>query len=320
MENITMFWLGAVLILLAAVYLWLRFRTGQLARQGLSLVPQAGQIQPVANGALHFVEAGDPGKPTLVLIHGLAGQLQHFTYALKKPLSEDFHVIALDRPGCGYSRRDREDQAALTEQARMIAEFLDLKKVKNPVLVGHSLGGAVALALALERPDFVAGLALICPLTQPVEEPPEVFRPFQIRSPVLRRFIARTFAVPLLNRTAQSVLRNVFAPQVCPPDFLYRGGAALGLRPEAYMAASADLVYSGPGIAALAKRYDDLTMPREILYGAKDPLLDPALHGTSMEKFGFSVTMAAGLGHMLPITNPESCETLIRRVAAQAWS
>jgi pimeloyl-ACP methyl ester carboxylesterase len=307
--------LGTFTVLLLAGLTLSYFWTRKLARLGEFLAPQAGQIQPVTDGSIHYIEAGNPKKQTLVLIHGLSGQLQHFTYGLVKRLSQDHHVIALDRPGCGYSTRDSDALASLPEQARMIAEFLTMKQVKDPVLVGHSLGGAVALAIALDNPRWIAGLALLAPLTHPLRGAPDVFKPLQIRSPLVRRALANTIAVPMAQRTASAALTAVFAPEPCPEDFLDRAGGALGLRPKAFVAASADAVGADSSIEHQSTRYHELRTPGAILFGTDDAILPVAEQGLSMEQYGLPCEKLDGLGHMLPITALDDCEGFIRGVS-----
>jgi pimeloyl-ACP methyl ester carboxylesterase len=57
-------------------------------------------------------------------------------------------------------------------QARTIAAFMDALKLERPVLVGHSLGGAIALAVGLNHPEHVSRLALIAPLSHELSAPP----------------------------------------------------------------------------------------------------------------------------------------------------
>ncbi len=302
-----------VAALVAVALLWTR----HLGRDVETLVPQAGRIQAVPGGAIHYVDLGPRDAPVAVLIHGLSGQLQHFTYGVSGLLSDDFRVIALDRPGCGYSSRDSDDLAALPEQARMIWALLDALGVGRPVLAGHSLGGAVSLAMALERPGQTGALALLCPLTHQQSGEIEAFKGLAVASPLMRRAIAHTLAVPMARRTAADVLEQVFRPEPCPEDFLARAGGALGLRPKAFIAASADYMAANATIAAQQARYgDELKTPGGVLFAAEDNLLPPEQHGAPMAAFGMTWETVEGRGHMLPITAPEICADFIRRMAA----
>ncbi|SEO75955.1 Pimeloyl-ACP methyl ester carboxylesterase [Salinihabitans flavidus] len=292
------------------------WRTRKLAAQAVRDVPMAGELQPVPGGMIHFVDSGPRDAPPIVLIHGLSGQLQHFTYGIAPRLSDVFRVIAIDRPGSGYSDRRGAADATLETQARMIAEFLSARGIEKPLIVGHSLGGAVALALALQRPDDISGLALLCPLTHPTPEPPAIFRALMIKTPALRRLLGHTIAVPMALRTAKEVLDAVFAPEDWPQDFLERGGGALGLRPRGFIAASEDMVASQTEIADQAARYaGELKLPGAVLFGAEDQLLDPEAQGKAMTDYGWSFETLPGRGHMIPITAPEDCAAFIARAA-----
>jgi pimeloyl-ACP methyl ester carboxylesterase len=295
------------------------FRTRSMARAAERLVPQVGKVVPVQGGSVHYVDLGPRDAQVLVLIHGLSGQLQHFTYALTDLLDRDFRVIAVDRPGCGYSRRDGPAQASPREQGRMIGEALDSLGVDQVTLVGHSLGGAVALAMALDRPDRTRALALLAPATQPQTEVPEVFRGLVIRTGWLRRFLGATIAVPMAAATAERVLSMVFHPDPATPDFMTRGGAALGLRPSAYVTASEDAVALLDTGAAQAERLGkDLAIPGGVLFGSADAILSPTLHGHAMTAHGLAFETLQGHGHMIPLTAPDACAEFIRRIAAQA--
>lgn len=308
----------SALILLVGLPVFFYLWTRRLARMGEALVPQAGKVIPVRGGGIHYVELGNPRKQTLVMIHGLSGQLQHFTYALAQDLAQDHHVVVLDRPGCGYSPREDDALAELPEQARMIGEFLDHKGISDPVLVGHSLGGAVALAIALQRPHDIAALALICPLTHPVDSAAPAFKPLEIRSPRVRHWIGHTLAVPMGKRNAAETLRMVFAPEPCPQDFLDKAGGALGLRPQAFVTASADLVWAEASIRDQASQYPHLRTPGGVLFGADDPIVSAKDHGETMTQYGLSHQALDGRGHMIPITDPEACSEFIRGISVMA--
>ncbi len=307
-----------LIALLAAVLLVMHLWTRHLTNEGFKTVPQLGQIVPVTGGSIHYVEKGNPEAQTIVMIHGLAGQLQHFTYALVDALADEYHVIALDRPGCGYSTREAPEVGRLPEQARMINEFLEVKGISDAVLVGHSLGGALSLAIALDYPNRVAALALLAPLTHKMPAPPVIFKSLEIRSEWIRNLVGNTLAVPIAAKTAPHSLHFAFDPEPVPDDFLSRAGGALGLRPSAFVTASQDLVGVDDSIAAQSARYPELRTPGGVFYGAQDTILSPALHGPPMTEFGLFYEEVDGLGHMTPITVPDQCADFIRRVIQSA--
>jgi pimeloyl-ACP methyl ester carboxylesterase len=313
-----MSWLLNAFLLPLALLLAAHLATRLAARRAVRIVPPAGRTFEVPGGTIHWVEAGE-GLP-VVFIHGLGGQLQHFTYALTGRLDERFRVVALDRPGSGHSLRAVGSDARLTRQAEMIAAFLAAKGVPPAIIVGHSLGGAVALALAERHPERVRALALIAPLTQPMANAPPIFRPLQIRSPVVRAFLAQTVAVPMARMTAQRTLREVFAPEPVPDDFPTRGGAALNLRPQGYLIPSEDLLAAEREMSAIASGIAELKMPVGVLYGSQDAILDPYLHGDRMRESLPEVVLerVEGAGHMLPLTQPEACARFVRAVAELA--
>ncbi|TYO85391.1 alpha/beta fold hydrolase [Oceanicella actignis] len=303
---------GAVMAAGGAAY------TARLSRAIAAAHPPCGRWREVRGGRIHFIERGRPDGPALVLIHGLGGNLHNFNRMI--PLLErDFRVIALDRPGSGWSERRSDRLAALPEQARMIAEFLRAEGVARPVLVGHSLGGAVALALALEHPEQVGALALLAPLTHPIRRPPAAFRVLACGRPWARRAAARLFAPPIGEAVLPGMLRAVFAPEPVPPEFETEGAVRLALRPAAAAAAAADLVHV-VDVAALAPRYGALRAPGGVLFGGGDTLLDPQAQGEALARAapGIHCRVLFGRGHMLPWTCPEACAALAAEAAAMA--
>jgi pimeloyl-ACP methyl ester carboxylesterase len=166
------------------------------SRKVEATVPPCGQFVEIDGQRLHYIDTGGTG-PAVVLIHGLGGTLWHFTYALVDKLSGEFRVIAVDRPGSGYSARPSDVSARLGVQADTLAKFLRALGLNQPLLVGHSLGGALSLAIALDHPDCAGAVALVAPLTQAQGGLPEPFQGLVINSPVMRKIIAWTLAIPL---------------------------------------------------------------------------------------------------------------------------
>ena len=157
-------------------------------------LPPVGQFAQLGSTRLHYLDQGS--GPTVVLIHGLAGNLHNFAYGVAKPLSQHFRVLTVDRPGCGYSTREKGADASLEAQADTIVSLLDHLNIESAVLVGHSLGGAISLAAAQRHPNKVKALALIAPLTHAPDEPAPVFKSLDIESALIRQIVAWTIAVP----------------------------------------------------------------------------------------------------------------------------
>lgn len=308
-------WAGAIVI---GGLGFLHWRTRLLAWTAEQALPPCGEFATVPGGEIHYLDLGPKDAPAIVLIHGLSGQLQNFNYGVAEQLAQDHRVIVPDRPGCGYSRRDGAARAAIPEQGRMISALLDHLGIEKPTIVGHSLGGAVALAMALDRgPEATAALALICPLTHDQSDVPEVFKGLEIRTEWLRKAISQTIAVPVAKATATKTLNAVFHPEPAEGDFLHRGGAILGLRPSAFVTASEDLQGVERSMPAQAARYgDELKISGGVLYGAQDAILSPQIHGESMQQFGLSYEALEGRGHMIPMTAPDECVEFIRRMEA----
>jgi pimeloyl-ACP methyl ester carboxylesterase len=253
------------------------------------------------------------------LIHGLGGTLWNYTYALVDKLSGEFRVIAVDRPGSGYSTRSDDAPAGLGAQAHTLAKFVRALGLKQPLLVGHSLGGALSLAIALDHPDCAGGLALIAPLTQAQDDVPEPFQGLVINSPMVRKIIAWTLAIPLSIRNAPKQLQFVFGPDAVPADFPTRGAGLLGLRPSSFYNTSSDLVAANEDLPGMMKRYGGLTIPLGMLYAKGDVILDYRRQGEAMKQQypALDLTLLDGHGHMLPLTAPDATADLIRRVAAR---
>lgn len=310
--------IGITVVLLALILGGLALFAGWTARQIEKRLPPRGKFVEVDGARLHYLDEGS--GPPLVLIHGLGGQMHNFAHSLLDRLKRDHRVVIIDRPGSGYSTRPRHASAALGAQARTIAGFIDALGLERPLIVGHSLGGAVALALALDHPEKVGGLALLAPATHAAETVPAVLRRLYIPSPSLRRLFAWTLATPMSIRNSKRVLDIVFGSHPVPADFATKGGGLLTLRPRSFIATSTDLVAAIEDLRRMPARYHTITVPVGILYGASDLLLDHILHGEGfMAKLpGAELELIEDGGHMILITSADRCASFIARMAQRA--
>jgi pimeloyl-ACP methyl ester carboxylesterase len=306
------------LVLIAFTIAGLILFAANTARKVEAAVPPCGQFVEIDGQRLHYIDTGGPG-PAVVLIHGLGGTLWHFTYALVGKLSGEFRIIAVDRPGSGYSTRPNDVSARLGVQADTLAKFMRKLGLKDPLLVGHSLGGALALAIALDHPDCAGAVALIAPLTQAQGGVPEPFQGLVIHSPLMRKIIAWTLAIPMSIQNAPKLLKVVFGPDAVPADFPMRGGGMLGLRPNSFYNTSSDAVSVIEDLPGMTSRYSELTVPLGMLFGRSDLVLDYRIHGETMKEQcpALDLVLMDGRGHMLPLTESDATADLIRHVAAR---
>src|ERR1700712_5379785 len=129
------------------------------ARNAESDNPPAGQFLEVDGVRLHYVERGS-GTP-LVLLHGNGSMIEDFdSSGLIDLAARNYRVIVIDRPGFGHSDRPRNVVWTPAAQAELINGALHQLGISHAVVLGHSWGASVAIALALKYPKLVDGLVL----------------------------------------------------------------------------------------------------------------------------------------------------------------
>ncbi|WP_270934781.1 alpha/beta fold hydrolase [Falsiroseomonas oryzae] len=151
---------------------------------------------------LAYIESGMPTRTTVVMLHGATDSWRSFAPVLPH-LPPLLHAIAPSQRGHGES--DRPAAGYRTEEmAADLADFLDARSIRRAVIVGHSMGGSVALRFAIDHPDRTLGLVLAGARARWADHPEvaalseEVFATVD---PVDRRFVrafqASTVAQPV---------------------------------------------------------------------------------------------------------------------------
>jgi pimeloyl-ACP methyl ester carboxylesterase len=278
-------------------------------RRAERLAPADGRFITVDGARLHYVEAGQ--GPPILLIHGLGGQLRNFSYALLERLAETNRVILLDRPGAGHSPRIAD--YGIAEHAALVARFIEELGLDRPIVVGHSFGGAIALALALDHADLVGRLVLVAPLSQPAMIVHQPFKAFLAAPHWLREAACNIAAVPLGAAIRPRIHRATFAPETVAPDFDRVGGGVLVLRPAALASGFEEISTAADRLAAMAERYPSIRIPVAILFGRDDGVLDPTIHGKmTAAAISTAILEIVEGGHMLPVTQPDLVAWFIR--------
>jgi pimeloyl-ACP methyl ester carboxylesterase len=294
----------ALVLLVSALLL----RTGWLSAEAARLYPPQGQFVSVTGGRLHYRERkpSDEALGTVVLVHG-ASSAHADLLATLGPELDHYRVIAIDRPGQGWS--DRLDGSAMAEpghQAIAIMQALDQIAPERFVLVAHSLAGALSATIALDRPERLRGLVLLGAVTHPWPGGIAWYHHL-ISWPVVGPAFAWLVGVPAASLLLGSGADSVFAPREVTPGYLDTAEIRLLLRPAALRANSQDIAATHAFVTEQAARYSQLKVPVVAITGDSDAIVSPMIHSAAIASVAPQgrFVLLPGVGHMPHHAAPE---------------
>ena len=306
--------LAAALIGLWGLTLWRAARNEARARQSH---PPLGRFVHVGGKKLHLLQQGQ--GPDIVLIHGASGNMRDFTHDLMGRLVTSYRVTVLDRPGLGYSQRLDRDGATIFEQADHLAAAMADLGLRRPLVLGHSYGGAVALAWAARHPGKVAGLVLLAAASHPWNTP--LSRYYKVLShPVGQRLAAPILTAWVPTRVVTDTIAQIFDPQPIPPGYATYIGAGLTLQRRALRENALQRAGILAEINQLVPLYPGLDVPIEILHGDRDTTVGLAIHAIplSQQVAGAALHIMEGVGHAPHHADPGAVMAAIDRAARRA--
>ena len=310
--------LAAIALASAAVLGAAALQTYADARRAERENPPRGRFLRAGGIRLHYLEAGDGEAPAVVLLHGNAVTAEDWVASgVFNRIADRRRVVAFDRPGYGYSERPRDRAWTAEEQAEVLAEAIGRLDLGRPIVVGHSWGTLVAMALALNRPDAVSGLVLCAGYHYPtVRADVVVFSPPAV--PVLGDVLRYTVG-PLAGRAiAPVMIRSMFAPRPVSPVFTEATPVPIMLRPWQIKASAEDAASMTPRVAEAAPRYPELRgLPVHIVAGAEDQIVDVARHSARLHHDlpGSRLHVLPGLGHAVHYGAPNLVAEAVESVA-----
>lgn len=229
---------------------------------------------------LTYVELNPEGERTLVFLHGLGSYLKFWRYQLDVFAEQGWRVIALDMLGYGKSDKPATFPYTMEAMGDVVREVLALTGTEQPILVGHSMGGQVALSIAIRHPAEVAGLVLTAPAG------------FERFSRAEKAWFKSVFTTSLVKGSQEdaiwgSVRRNNFFQWSDDYEWLIEERVRLSRSEEMDAYAYAN-VRSIQGLADNDFVRDNLKhvkLPVLIVHGDRDRLIpNPFLHGGSVEE------------------------------------
>jgi pimeloyl-ACP methyl ester carboxylesterase len=217
---------------------------------------------------LSYSDRGE-GTP-VVLIHGnvVTGDDWN-TSGVADLLLARHRVIIFDRPGFGHSDRPLGPMWTADQQAEILYKALLRLNVERPILIGHSWGSLVALALAVRHKEFAAGLVLVSGYYFWTARP-DVLLAAISALPVVGAILRYTVS-PLLGWIQMPLIkRGMFSPTSVPERFEREFSTAMALRPSQIRAAAMDGGQMISSALAMRDQYRSLTLPVSIIAGAGD--------------------------------------------------
>src|ERR1700722_4851072 len=279
--------------------------------------PPAGRFLELNGVRLHYIERGS-GTP-LVFLHGNGSMIQDFeSSGLIDWAARNYRVIVFDRPGFGHSDRPRDVIWTPVAQAELINNALRRLGVSQALVLGHSWGASVAVALALLHPELVRGLVLASGYYYPTARG-DVVALSAPAVPLAGDVISHTLS-PIVGRVMWPLLMaKIFGPQSVPKKF---DGfpKEMAVRPSQIRASAAESALMIPDPFNFQDQYKNLEMPVSIIAGEDDRLIDideqsSRLHADVVQSTFHRVP---GTGHMVHQTATGTVMSAINEVARDA--
>ncbi|MBL4878101.1 MAG: alpha/beta hydrolase [Hyphomonas sp.] len=278
--------------------------------------PPIGQAVAVGGETVHVIQEGQAGPPVL-MIHGASANAREFTWTLAPRLENTHRVFMADRPGHGYSGRP-ENAHNLGVQAAQMAGVLDaLAPGEKTVLVGHSFGGAVALRVALDRPDLVKALVLLAPVTHEWGGGGQAWYNSFAAPPLVGPVFSQLLPLVGPGQLGNGI-DGVFDPAPAPENYSENSAIGLLFRPPNFRANARDVKALEDQLAAQSKRYGELDMPITVFSGSGDTVISPKLHvGQLKKQVAVNLVILPQEGHMPHHGEGEAVADAIRRLASE---
>jgi pimeloyl-ACP methyl ester carboxylesterase len=270
---------------------------------------------------LHYIERGNPTAPCVVMFHGNGSMLQDFIISgLVDLLAQTNRVICVDRPGFGYSQRPRFRIWNATAQAALFAKALNQLGIRDPVVLGHSWGTLVALALSLRQDYRIRGLVLASGYYFPTLRL-DVWLMSGPAIPVLGDLLSYTIAPIISWAILPAAFRKIFAPRSVPQRFKNQFPTSLALRPKQLRAAAEESALLIPTAAQFQALYRNIQCQVRIVHGAEDQVIEPkqsqdlhqALHRSDLR-------LIQNAGHMVTYADTAAIATAVSLVADRTTS
>lgn len=260
----------------------------------------AGRYLDLDGEKIRYFQKGT-GKDVL-LIHGLPGSIEDWDPVIDA-LSAKYRVTAYDRPGFGFSSDNTAPHTVKgnADTAVKLAEKLGLR---DAVVVGHSYGGGIALAMAARKTPNVRGYVSLGGVSQPSEEVMFIF--YINRIPLIGRGLAAAGTALLGDSMMEEMVRMAFTPDmnILTPEYVNKRRGMM-FQTKVVMSLSAEDVRYNGNMRELLSAYPGITAKFIILHGDGDMMV-PVGDSRKLHKALPNAVLKElpGTGHMVQFKHP----------------
>ena len=279
--------------------------------------PPLGNYKKINNLNIHYTDIG--AGPLVVLLHSQPANERQF-YLLKEQLKKNYRVISIDRPGMGYSEGPKEKtEIRLSLQAKIISKLIKDITQEKPLVVGHSYGGALALAYALNNEDDIKGLILVNTASHAWPSD-KVWLPFKIiSSPLIGNIFANTYAMIYGKSTIEQSANDNFPNNLPSKNYMENVAGELTLRPQNLRSYAFDAINLRNALKEQSKKYHKIKLPITIIAGSNDRVTPNKIHSFQLhqEIKHSSLIKVDGVEHSIPELKPGVIEEEIRKMLSK---
>ncbi len=303
-------WLKVLLAALAALVLLLVLNAVVLDRQtkGARVNVEGGEIVRLPGGDLQVLDVNPSGRDPIVLLNCFTCSINWWDEVIPELERAGRRVIAIDLLGHGGSEKPSSGYA-IEEQAQLVSQALGQLGVKQATVVGHSLGGAVAVGLAEQAPQLVGGVVIVDtePDTSYGKLGPLARATF---TPVIGEGLWRV----KMDWTIRSGLEEAFAPEFEVPDQFVDDVGELTYTAYDDSSSAFDSYTSD---SPLDERLRPLGKPLLVMFGAEEQIVEDPREALSAYAGvdGAQTALIPGAGHSPNVEKPEETARLILRFA-----
>ncbi len=283
--------------------------------------PPVGSFIDVGGTRLHYVHVPAPKTadlPPIVFIHGASANLMDQMAPLRPLLEGRAELLFVDRPGHGWSERGTGNETQFG-QAATLAKLMKQLGIGQAIIVGHSFGGSVATAFALDHPEMTRGLVFLSAATHPWPGGATSWYYKLTTVPVIGWLFSETITMPAGLSRLGAATTCVFAPNRVPDGYSERAEIPLVLRPETFRANAIDVEGLNRFALANAPNYKNIAAPTIVISGDADTVVYEEIHSVGLARDipGAELVWVRNLGHKPDWIAPDLVVVAIEKLAGK---